>query len=109
MGRDAEGDRARDLHLVEHAGAQRLLVKSDVIATPNRRDQQVRLRRDDLGDMGGEVGGTELRPAFRNDFRSWNQVFEREGEVFRSIAPITLIWVDVAHLANLRPLPPPAT
>jgi len=39
----AERQRGRNLHLVEQAIAQRLLVERDVVATPYRGEQQIRL------------------------------------------------------------------
>ncbi len=100
---DAKSDRARDLHLVEQPIAQRLLVKGDVITTPDRGNQQIGLRRYDLGNVSGEVGGAKFRPAFRDDFGPGHQPFECEGEVLGSIAPITVVRMDMGDLADVWP------
>ena len=66
MRRDPERDHARELRLLEHAVAERLLVHRHVVAAPHRGDDQVGLRRDRLGDVRAEVRRAELRPAFRD-------------------------------------------
>ena len=60
--RRAERQRGGHLHLVEEAVLQGLLVEGDVIAAPERGDQQIRLRGQRLGDVRSEVGGEQLGP-----------------------------------------------
>src|SRR6516165_6600463 len=101
--RDAHGERGRDLHLVDQAVAQRLFVEGHVIAAPDRAVKQVRLRRYDLGDVRREVGGAELRPAFRYDLSAGQQAFNRQGEVLGRVAAVAVVGVDVGDLAHVRP------
>ena len=99
----AEGDHARELHLLEHVVAQGLLVHGHVVATPHRGDEQVRLGRDGLGDVGGEVRGAELRPALGDDLGAGDHLLHHDVEMREGVAPVGVVRMDVGDPANLGP------
>src|SRR5207244_10744388 len=77
----AEGDGARELHLLEHVVTQGLLVHGHVVAAPYRGDQQVRLGRDGLGDVRREVRAEQLGPAFGDYLGARTHLLHHDVEV----------------------------
>ena len=51
----------------------------------------------------GEVGGAELRPAFRNHLRAGQQPFDREREVLGGVAAVAVVRMQMRDLADMRP------
>ena len=103
MRRHAEGERGGDLHLLEQAVADRLLVPGHIVAAPHRGEQQIRIGRQDLGDVRGEVGGAELGPAFGHDLGARQQPLDRQREVLGGVAPVAVVGMQMGDLARLRP------
>ena len=103
----AECQRGGDLHLVEQAVAQRLLVERHVVAAPQAADQEFRLVGQELGDVRGEVGGAELRPCLGDGGRAGNQLLEREHEMLMHVAAVAVVRLDGADPLCIRARPSP--
>src|SRR5271166_2278215 len=103
MRRHTESKRGRDLHLVEQAVAERLLVEGHVVAAPHRSKEQVRLRGEDLGDVRGKVGGAELGPVFRHGLAAGQEPLGGKREMLRSVATVAVVRMNVRNLARMRP------
>src|SRR5262249_24343001 len=56
--RNAKRERTRKRHFLEHVIAERLLIESDVIAAPYRREKKIRLLADCVSDVRGKVRRT---------------------------------------------------
>ena len=90
----AEGQRGGDLHLVEQAVAQGLLVERHVVAAPHAADQDVRRVGNQLGDVRGEVGGAELRPRLGDGCRAGNQLLVGQHEMLMHVAAVAVVRLD---------------
>ncbi|HXD97471.1 MAG TPA: hypothetical protein VN646_13055 [Candidatus Acidoferrum sp.] len=101
--RHAEGQRRRELRLLEHPVAQRLLVHRHVVAAPHGGDDEVGLGRDGLGDVRGEVGRAELGPALGDDLRLRHHLLHDDLDVIERVAAVGVVGMDVGDALGLRP------
>ena len=99
----AEGDGARELHLLEHVVAQGLLVHGHVVAAPHRGHEEIRLGRDRLGDVRREVGRPELGPALGHHLGAGDHLLHHDAEVVEGVAAVGVVGVDVGDPPDLGP------